>query len=63
MIGRGLYLDDELVWQDHNLDGDLVAKAIADRSGMTFTVVHPDQDWLEDVGRLPGELRKVKVSR
>ncbi len=55
----GLYIDDELVIENHSLSAGQVLKAI----GVEFNTIVADEDWLEEHGSLPDALKDVKKTK
>lgn len=55
----GLYIDDQLVTENHTLPARLVLEMLAKRKLLTFKSLVPDQDWLEGEGSLPPMLGDV----
>ena len=55
---NGLYVDGELVAENHSLRPTDVLDAL----GIVYERVACDQDWLEEQGRLPPDLKDVKRS-
>lgn len=55
---NGLYVDGELMAENHSLRPTDVLDAL----GIPYERVSCDQDWLEENGRLPQQLKEVKRS-
>lgn len=55
----GLYKDGKLMVEDHRLTYEDLAGVL----GVTINTITPDQEWLEDNGKLPCNLADVKESK
>jgi hypothetical protein len=53
---EGLYVDGRLVTEGHRVSVTEALNAV----GVSCEVVYADDHWLEEVGRLPDQLRKVR---
>jgi hypothetical protein len=56
---KGLYINDKLVLQDHDLDLWDVLKLLQDEVVECRDYIHADLDWMESVGHLPNHLDDV----
>jgi hypothetical protein len=52
----GLYIDDVLVYENHSIPN----MTLIEELGISYHVIYPDQEWLEENGRLPTHLHEVK---
>ena len=59
---EGMYINGELVTENHNIDGRDVIEILAKRGLISGSVVEVDMDWLDEIGRLPTSLSEVKLS-
>lgn len=58
----GIYRDDALIYQDHNIGWDALLKLVSNDKIEYFGRYECSLDWLDSVGHMPEALRDVRIS-
>lgn len=56
---EGLYIDGQLQMEGHHIRLEELLKVL----GVEMEFIEPDQDWIEEHGRLPDKLTAVRLAK